>query len=51
MDIHSIFVDSVALNISVILNQHDYGTINIDDPESQSLYAVQFTKNPYTLHY
>ena len=48
MDIHGIILDNVAFNISGILNQHNYGTIKIDEPKAESLHVLQFTPIPYT---
>ena len=37
MDINSVALGIVALNMSAILHQYNYVTINIDDPESEGL--------------
>ena len=39
-------MDSVALNMSDMVYQHNYGTINIDEPEVEAFYVVHFT--PFT---
>ena len=44
-----IVLDSVALNMSDMFYQHNYGTIKIDDPVAEVFYVVQFTSMPYTL--
>ena len=51
MEIHSIVLDIVALNISDMVNQHNYGEINIDEPKAEGFYVVQFTSIPYKLQY
>ena len=45
------FLNSVALNISAMVYQHNHGSINIDNPVSEGFYVVQFTPMPYTLQY
>ena len=49
LNIHRIVLDSVEFNISAMVYQHNYGTINIDDPVEEGLYAVPFTSIPYKL--
>ena len=41
----------VALNMSDMVHQHNYGEINIDDPVAKGFYVTQFISMPYTLHY
>ena len=49
LDINRIVLDSVEFNISAMVYQHNYVTINIDDPVEEGLYAVTFTPIPYKL--
>ena len=50
LDIHIIAMDSVALGIIAVVYQHNYGAINVDDPEVEGLYVVQFKSITY-IHY
>ena len=43
------YLDSVALNMSVIVRQHNYGTINIDDNKAEVIYILQFKAMPYKI--
>ena len=45
-----IFLDSVAFNMSYMVHQHSYGSINIDEPVSEGLYVVRLTSITYKLH-
>ena len=49
--IHMIAIYIVALNMSDMVHQHNYGEINIDDPVAKGFYVTQFISMPYTLHY
>ena len=42
-------MDSVALNMSDMVYQHNYGTINIDEPEVEAFFVVHFTPLTYIL--
>ena len=39
------------LILVLILYQHNYDAINIDDPEEEGFYFVNSTSMPYTLQY
>ena len=49
MDIHIHFLDSVALNMSAMVYQHNYVAINIDEPVAEGLYVVQLVSIPYAI--
>ena len=50
LDINRIVLYSVELNMNTVVYQHNYGAINIDDPEAEGLCVVQFTSMTYTIH-
>ena len=49
MDIHRVFINSDALNISAMVHQNNYVAINMDYPVGEYFYVVQFTPIPYNL--
>ena len=51
MDINRIVLDSVALNMSAIDYQDNYCASNIDDPEAEGSYVVQFISIPYAIQH
>ena len=46
---HRIVLEGVKMDTSDIVNQHDYGIINIYDPDSEGFYLVQFISISFTL--
>ena len=42
VDIHRVVIYSVALNISAMVYEHNYGAIDIDYPSEEGFYAIQF---------
>ena len=51
VDTGRIFLNSVALKMSDIVQQHNFEEINIDYPEAEGYYVVHFISIPYTLYY
>ena len=47
--IHNIFMDGVALKMSTIVHQQNYGEIKIYDTEAEGFYVVYFAPMPYII--
>ena len=48
MDINRIFLYSSAFNISAMVHQHNYGSINIDDPvHTNAIYTIGLNRSKW----
>ena len=50
MNINTIVMDIVSLNMIAMIYQNSYGAIKIIDPESDVFYVMKFKPMPYILH-
>ena len=49
MDTNRIVLDSVAFNMSAMVDQHNYDAIKIDKPVVEDFYVLKLTPITYTL--